>query len=295
MTNPLDLSREELAGMLGVLRHPQHRQGIEDRRLTITEVSDRATSTVRVSGTLSGDDPLDDWEVPNPTIRISMPEPPEELAGVPEAPRTTSRVYTLVEVDTDARLVRFDLVRHGEDSPGMRWLAALAIGDRVPITGPRAHRVPGDGTPRILLTDASALPAATRILRTMPHHRQTLIAAVPEEEFALLEADAAGLGGDIVLHRVDPDEASPLATALAGLEPPAAASIWGAGEREDIREVRRICKHVIGLPPGRTQVFGYWKRGTTHTVLDIARLRATQRTLASGGSVSDLDDFEIGL
>ncbi|WP_040905260.1 siderophore-interacting protein [Gulosibacter faecalis] len=290
------MSREEVAGLLAVLQHPDHKTGIEDRYLTVTGIERRAAGLVRVSATVSGDDDLAHWDLPNPTVRISMPEPPEEFASIPGAPQSTSRVYTLADVDIARRTVEIDLVRHGEGSPAMRWLAALAVGDRIDVVGPREHRIPGPGSPRVLLADSSALPAAARILATTPlAEATTIIAAVPADEFALLEAQLAGLQGEVTAERVDPDGQLPLATAFAALDLPATASVWAAGEREDIREIRRRCKHDLGLPPAQTQVFGYWKRGMTNTRLDLARLRASQRVLATGGDLTDQDDFEIEL
>ncbi|MGO1852755.1 MAG: siderophore-interacting protein [Microbacteriaceae bacterium] len=296
MTTPFGLDREQLEGLFAVLNHPQHQQGIEDRTLTVAEVRERARHLIRITGIMSGDDALEDWVLPNPTVRISVPETPEEFATFPGAPATTSRVYTLAEIDPHTRTVHIDIVKHGESSPAMRWLHALQVGDQVGVVGPRPHRVPGEGNPRILLADSSALPAASRILRTMPFEGESLlVAAVPEDEFALLEDDLAEVQGTLQLRRVEPEGDRPLADAFATLEVPATASVWASGERDDIREIRRRCKHELGLPPERMQVFGYWKRGTTNTVLDVARLRATQEAMASGGEFVDIDDFEIGL
>lgn len=295
MSNPLDLTREELAGLLAVLQHPDHQQGLEDRFLIVTDISHRAAALVRISAQVSGDDDLAHWELPNPTVRITMPEPPEEFAALPGAPQTTSRVYTLAEVDSASRTVQIDLVLHGEGSPAMRWLKALAVGDRIDIAGPRPHHVPGEGSPRVLLADSSALPAARRLLTAIAHPETTIFAAVPEDEFALLQADIEAAAGEVTARRVDPRGERPLATAFAKLDLPSTASVWASGEREDIREIRRRCKHDLGLPPEQTQVFGYWKRGMTNTRLDFARLRATRQALASGGGFSDTDDFEIEL
>jgi NADPH-dependent ferric siderophore reductase len=296
VAHPIDLTSDEIAQLSAVLTHPEHQQGIEDRILTVGAVDRRAHALVRVTATISGTDALDEWTAPNPTIRISMPEPPEELAAVPGAPSTTSRVYTLADVDPSTRTVRIDLVTHGEGSPAMRWLGALDVGDQVAVVGPRPHRTPGPGSPRVLLADSSALPAATRILRTLPTEKESvLVAAVPADEFALLADDVADLPNRVTVRRADPRGDRPLATAFAAMEIPGTSSVWASGERDDIREIRRRCTHDLGLPPERVQVFGYWKRGTTNTVIDLARLRATQQAMATGGTLVEIDDFEIGL
>jgi NADPH-dependent ferric siderophore reductase len=178
----------------------------------------------------------------------------------------------------------------------MRWLDGLTVGDTVDVVGPRPHRVPGEGAPCVLLADSSALPAATRILRHLPTAGPSLlIAAVPEDEFALAQQRIEADNGSADLRRVDPAGDSPLADAFAQLALPGTASVWASGERDDIRQIRHACKHELGLPPERMQVFGYWKRGVTNTRIDVARLRATQRVLAGGGELSELDDFDIEL
>lgn len=299
MSAPLDLSPAEIGSLRAVLDSPEHRTGIDDHVMTITRIQERAPQLVRLTAIVHGDWPLDHWDVPNPTIRITVPEPSEELAAVPDAPRSSSRVYTLVEVDPEHRTITFDVVRHEEPSPAMRWLAGLCVGDAAPIVGPRPHRIPGPGSPRVLLADSSALPAATRILRTMPTDEETIvITAVPDTEHALLE-DAlaqdqpAGGSGTISLLRADPTQQHPLSAAFAALQPPATASVWASGERDDMRRIRSRCTHELGLPPERRQVFGYWKRGVSNTRLDIARLRATRQLLDEGRDLADLDDFDV--
>lgn len=296
MTDSINLTQDELAGLLEVLKHPDHQQGLEDRYLTVTAIEHRARKLTRISATISGDDPLNEWTLANPTVRVALPEPPEEFAAIPGVPKTTTRVYTLVEIDPATRTAQIDLVVHAEASPAMRWLAQLRIGDRIDIVGPRPHRTPGEGTPRVLLADSSALPAATRLLRTMPHVDETFVfAAVPEDEFAILQQEISALAEPITAFRVEPHGQYPLATAFAEFDLTTDASVWAAGEREDMREIRHRCKHHLGLLSEQTQVFGYWKYGMTNTRLDFARLRATQKGLAARRAFTDTDDFEIEL
>ncbi|MGO1573190.1 siderophore-interacting protein [Corynebacterium casei] len=269
-----------------MLNSPQHKQGIGDRCWTITGIEPRAKGLVRVAGTVSGDNDFAAWALPNPTIRISLGEQPVEFAGIPCAPTATSRVYTLAEVDVDRRLIEVDIVKQGESSAAMRWLNSLAIGDEIAIVGPRPHRVPTDAPSRILLADSSALPAAARILRTMNFDGPThLIAAVPADEFAIVQAELAGR--NVELQRVD----TALSEAFAALDVPATASVWASSERDDIREIRRRCKHDLGITPENMQVLGYWKRGTTNTAIDIARLTA----IAAGDGSLEIDDFDIDI
>ena len=82
-----------------------------------------------------------------------------------------------------------------------------------------------------------------------------------------------------------------LPEAFAALDVPATASVWASSERDDIRDIRRRCKHDLGITPENMQVLGYWKRGTTNTAIDIARLTA----IAAGDGSLEIDDFDIDI
>jgi hypothetical protein len=69
--------------------------------------------------------------------------------------------------------------------------------------------------------------------------------------------------------------------------------VWGAGERDEMREVRRFFRTGAGLAKEDVAVFGYWKRGTTNTQIDAERLAAYEKVLASGGTVTELDDLAL--
>lgn len=296
MFAPIDATATQFAGLQRVLNHPEHRAAIGEHVLQISAIEERTPQLTRVSATIAGDHPLTDWDAPNPTVRIAIPEPPEELAGLPGAPTTTSRIYTVADLDLSTRTIHIDLVRHDHPSPAMRWLDSLAVADTVQVTGPRHHRVPCPGTPRVLLADASALPAATRILQTMPDPGESLlIAAVPADQFALTEQQLASVEATTTLRRIDPAQEFPLARAFEQLRLRETVTVWAGGEREDMRGIRQRCKNDLALPPERTQVFGYWKAGTSSTRIDHARLRSAQQLLADDGDLEALDDFEIEL
>lgn len=276
----------ELASLAEVMRHPEHSAGLQEFDWTVTRIEEPDPEfLVRVSGVLSGEGEAIGWDGENIAVRLEMPGVPEELADFPGAPETTSRVYTVAECEPAERQITIDFVRHGHDSPAMRWLDAARPGATLRVRGPRAHRVPGPGSPLVLLADGSALPAARSILRRRGGPALLFAAAHCEQELAGLH-DAAGVD----LRSVDPEEPFPLATALERVELPAEASVWAAGEREDMRSVRRRCRD-LGLPRESTQVFGYWKRGVTNTSLDIDRLRAARRALEAGAPLLELDEF----
>lgn len=297
MTEELGLTPTAIRRLLAVLNHPDHQRDLEERHIVIESVTDRAQALARVTGRLSGSDPLDGWRVPNAAVRLSFPEQPIEFRGAPNAPANSSRSYTVAEIDVATRTIAIDFVRHSADSPAMRWLNAVQPGDSVPVVGPRPHRVPAPGTPRILLADSSALPAALGILRRTPFATETTVfVAAPTDEVDLFRAEAEPLAAEpLHIRPVSCDDPLPLSTAFRRERVPLHTSVWASGEREDMRSLRSHCRSVLFLPVERVQIYGYWKQGVSNTRLDIARLQATENAIATGKQFSATDDFEIGI
>ncbi|MEE2060735.1 siderophore-interacting protein [Rhodococcus artemisiae] len=294
MPDEVPFTADRVADLMEVLRTPEHQAGLEETTFTVVSVADRAAGLIRVSGTISGTHSLQDWAGPNIAVRLSLPERSSEFAGIDGAPDTTARVYTVADVDIESRTVAIDIVRHGESSPAMKWLGRVRSGDVVPVAGPRPHRVPGSGSPRILLADSSALPAAVRILTRLPIEAPTvLVAAAPLDEIDLVEGDLGDRRDFVTVQRAEPGVDRPLATTFAGMEVPAGASVWAAGEREDVREVRRRCRDDLVLAAEGIQVFGYWKRGISNTRIDVARLEAARSSMEAGRGVFATDDLDI--
>ncbi|MGN5239395.1 siderophore-interacting protein [Rhodococcus sp. SJ-3] len=294
MPDEAPFTADRIADLMEVLRAPEHRAGLEEATFTVVSVGDRAAGLLRVSGTISGTHSLRDWAGPNIAVRLSVPEQSVEFAGIDGAPETTARVYTVAGVDIESRTVALDIVRHRESSPAMRWLGRVRTGDVVPIAGPRPHRVPGPGLPRILLADSSALPAAIRILTRLPIEAPTvLVAAAPDDEIDLAEGELGDRRDYVTVQRAEPGIDRPLATAFAGMKVPAGASVWAAGEREGVREIRRRCRDDLVLPADSIRVFGYWKRGTSNTRIDVARLEAARASMEAGRGVFATDDLDI--
>ena len=74
------------------------------------------------------------WGAPNVAIRIEVPFQADEFHGVPDAPVTASRVYTVATADAARREITVDLVVHEGDSPAMRWLRSVRPGDVVELS-----------------------------------------------------------------------------------------------------------------------------------------------------------------
>ncbi|MGO3886340.1 MAG: siderophore-interacting protein, partial [Mycetocola sp.] len=203
-----------------------------------------------------------------------------------------TRVYTVRSADKAEETIDVDVVRHGETSPMMSWLADLSIGDDLEFVGPRPHfQIPDpQGRPVVLFADDTAIPALYAILQQAPAglHGEGWIATTDIEAFNELPA-VDGLN----LHRIAPGTG--FGEQLGALAAPENTVVWGAGERDEMREIRSFFRTTCGLAKDDVAVYGYWKRGTSTTDIDGARLKAYEKLLAEGGTVADLDDLTIGI
>ncbi|XGU19312.1 siderophore-interacting protein [Rhodococcus sp. 3Y1] len=178
--------------------------------------------------TESTDDPT--WSRPNVTVRMNLGPAFDDA----------SRVYTVRSYDSASGSIVVDVVLHGQTSPMMRWAAALAVGDTFGLTGPRPHLIPDVPGRRIaLFLDGTAIPALHSIIEQLPTDVVGIGWVTTDDEVAFAELPA--LPG-LELHRVsaDPTEPDgPLAVRARELANPASYVVWGAGERNEMRAIRK--------------------------------------------------------
>lgn len=266
-----------------VLSHPDHSTGLDHPELTVTGLTRPAVGMVRVSGVLSRIDDAAAWARPNVAVRLALPD---GTGG------TVSRVYTVrrfTQVD-GVGTIEIDIVVHPGPAPAMSWIERVRPGDRVPLTGPRPHLVP-DATgvaPLLLFADSSAVPAVHAILEQWPAGQPahavlavdhpTHVDELPRRADVTVEVVASGPDALVsAFHRL----------ATAG------HSVWAAGERAEMRELRRRALHDLAIPAGRLRVFGYWRRGVSGTELDARRVLHFKSLLDAGRGIDDVDDFDI--
>jgi NADPH-dependent ferric siderophore reductase len=184
--------------------------------------------------------------------------PPEDMP--------VTRTYTIRSIDREARTLALDFVVHGDEGLAGPWAEAARPGDLLSFTGPGGGFAPTDdpAVPRLLLGDDAALPAIAAALEEMPREATG---------FALIEVDGAADQQDLVapdgidvrwLHRsasdAGPGEA--LLAALADLEPLGAATeVFAHGERETMKQVRRILQDGWGLDRRAMSLSAYWANG----------------------------------
>lgn len=289
MSNPLGLTAAELAGLLALIEEPHdhdhddHDHDDHDHKtryfLPIVSIQQRAEQLTRVTVRVPDDIPFAPWCLPNVALRLELPIQPPELQGIEGAPETASRVYTVAVANPATREVAIDFVMHVGVSVAMQWLGFAKPGDLLETWVPHQHRLLPAGRRQILVADSTALPAALSILTLQETSEDvTLIARVPADELPEIP--------NVHVIRTD----GPLGDAFLDLDLTGVDAVWGAGESGDMRTVRTHCRKVLGLNKEQTQVFGYWKQGTSNTAMDIERLRVARDYMQSGGDPAALQD-----
>ncbi len=282
MANPLQLTAGEMAELLEVVNAHQdddHESHGQRHRLRVTGFEKRAAQLMRVTGQLAESADLAQWSGPNVVIRLELPIQPAELVGIAGAPTTASRVYTVAEVAVDTREIAVDFVMHDDPSPAMQWLRQAKIGDEVELWPPLQHKVPGPGQQRVLVCDATGMPAARSIMRDVDLPGKTiLLTNAPADQVPQLP--------DVAVVRTD----QPLSEAFQALDLAQVDSVWGAAESSEMRSLRNYCRNELGLAKEQVQVYGYWRRGTSNTSIDIQRLRMARDAIAEGVPMDKLEE-----
>lgn len=259
-----------------------HNRGLQLDTATVTQIIEVSPALVRVVLSIPGLAAEPNWLVPNAALRFYFDERID----------SATRVYTVRSADVAASTIEVDVVMHGSTSPMMRWIAGLAVGDTVDFGGPRPHFVipETNGRDVVLFADATSLPALYAILEQADPGLtgRGWVATTDEVAFAELPV----LPG-LTLTRIAPGTG--FGAQLATLPDPSAVVVWGAGERDEMREIRSFFRSGAGLEKADVSVFGYWKRGTSNTEIDKKRLEAYEAALASGGTVTELDDLSLAI
>ncbi|WP_175954035.1 siderophore-interacting protein [Schaalia sp. Marseille-Q2122] len=284
VTNPMGLTEEELVGLLSLVNDHEHDEDepahSHDRiPWTITAIEDRAQRMVRLRGRIPDSEDFTAYEQPNAIFRIEVPVQPEELVGLANAPTTASRVYTVAHSHPETREISVDFALHGDASPVMRWLTHVKIGDVIDIWSVAGHRIPAPGKDTILVADSTAIPALGSVLEKCElSGRIRLIVQGQADELNELP--------DHSLNLVSEN----LGEAFVKLAGKGVDSVWAAGEASQMKIIRTHCRKVLGLSKEQTQVFGYWRQGTSLTAIDIERLRLLRDTILSGGDLQALQE-----
>ncbi|WP_198672196.1 siderophore-interacting protein [Pseudogemmobacter bohemicus] len=279
---------ESVEDRSGILEEDDHMRGMERIAMEVVRVTYPFASVARVTGRIAPLDPAP-WMPPNQAVRIAVEEP----AGQ----RPVVRVYTIRSFDPVTSQVEIDFVIHEDDSPAMRWLRAAKPGTVLPMIGPRQHFIPlpsGDKRAAIF-ADETAIPAVYAILKAWPAGLQGEAWIETPDHAAFEELPRPeGVRLHLLLRPagVAPGSGKYLIGAAKALPDPAGWTVWAAGERVEMRDLRN---HLRGAGVARAdlQVLGYWKKGMSSSDLDRARLAEYEALRAEGLTLENVGDIDL--
>lgn len=273
----------------GLLDQDDHMRDMERVEMDVVCVKKPMATIRRVTGRIAPANPVA-WTSPNVAIRMELEQP--------RGGRATTRVYTVRRFQLERGLVEIDFVLHEDDSPAMRWLRAAEPGTCIWITGPRQHFVPQPVAGRrvAMLADDTAIPAIFAILNAWPPGQQGTLWLDTCEAGALDDLPAPpGVTRHLLLRpsgQAPGTARSLLAAAGEALADPDAWTVWAAGERQEMRELRAILGQR-GFARDVQQILGYWRLGLSSSELDRQRLQEYERLRARNLPMDELDDADL--
>ncbi|MFC4602375.1 siderophore-interacting protein [Rhodococcus kronopolitis] len=207
------------------------------------------------------------------------------------------RSYTVRRWDPLARALDIDFAVHGGGAAAA-WARAAAPGLPVRLSRPRGwYRPPADARWQLLLADLSALPAAGRIVETLPAGtRAHLIAEVPTAADEQTWDTPAELTVDWLHGTGNGASPSALPDALTARELPSGPGyLWSACETSASRSIRAHVRHWLGWSAERFHVMGYWQADKERWLARYAEVESrieelTVRELSSGRSLDEVRD-----
>jgi NADPH-dependent ferric siderophore reductase len=210
-------------------------------------------------------------------------------AQTPDADGHTSRHYTVSRVTPGGFEVEVAIHGHG---PGSAWGESVAVGDTVRVSEPKAYySAPAVQVPRVLIGDATALPAIARILAEADAAESFRVVielgslddarSLPTVADASIEWRVGGNGvsaSTIVESAAREAEAILAQTAQSqddSSEP--GMYVWVACESSVSRQTRTRLRRELGLPTSALRIVGYW-HADVQRLLDVwANLTDEQR------------------
>lgn len=220
---------------------------------------------------------------------------------VPHGTGTSMRAFS-VAARPAGDVVEVDILRHHGGAVG-DWIRSARLGDELRLHAVRREYAIGDGIEtHLIIADASALPAAASIVRSIPpvHRVHAWVQAPAPGDIESLLPPHPGLE----LHpHIGADWGEELLTELAPVLGPgrtAHLQAWVAAEAGTVAALRR---ELTGAGVSRDDLFAaaYWKRGRDGTDRDrqimAAYLRAqeTDADLADPGIRAELEALADGV
>ena len=199
-------------------------------------------------------------------------EPPYDLDALRETlipeDMPARRTYTVRTVDMEARTLAIDFVVHGDEGIAGPWAAAAVPGDRVSFSGPGGQYAPSnDGVEYLFIGDDSAIPAIAAAVDAMPVAARGLVLIEVEDDAHEVPLSVPAGVELRWIHRRAEDEAradygTALVAAVQALAPPTGpVDVFAHGEREAMKELRRILHTEWGLDRRSMSLSAYWAKG----------------------------------
>ncbi len=176
----------------------------------------------------------------------------------------TSRHYTVSRVIPEGFEIEVALHGHG---PGAAWGEAVRTGDVVRVSEPKAYYSPPTAeVPRVLVGDATALPAIARVLAEASADEQFTVVVelgsladrreLPTQASAHIEWR---LGGNGIAPSIVVEAAAHVTSEIIAADANGTAPyVWAACESKTSRLMRSHLRGAMGLPPKALRIVGYW-------------------------------------
>lgn len=175
-----------------------------------------------------------------------------------------TRTYTVRAVDTEEGSLDIEFVVHGDEGLAAPWAASVRPGATISFMGPGGGYVPNPNADwYLLLGDLSAVPAIASALERLPDDAVgTAIIEVDDPQSVM---DLAGPTGVQVIWTVDEahDPARLADTVAAQPWRDGQVDVFAHGERESMKQLRRVLFDDRGLARTQVSLSGYWARGRT--------------------------------
>lgn len=189
-----------------------------------------------------------------------------------------ARHYTIRAHDAVAATIDIDVVTHGHGL-GSTWAKSCQLGDRVAISSASGFYTPPAGsTKRLLLCDATGIPAVARILEE---------ASAGEEFDVIIElldlADKIDFVSAATVRpvwRVSGNGRSPsaLETCMSRMAVPSGDTyVWIAGETSESRRARKYLRAHWGRHHTWYRIVGYWHANLTELMATYDALTDDER------------------
>lgn len=205
------------------------------------------------------------------------------------------RCYTVRAWDAESGCLTIDFVMH-EGGVAAAWALRAQPGDVLASNAPRGlYEPPDEVTWRLLVADATGLPAAARLLeQAVPGVRTRAVLEVGTDQ----DRQPIDLPADTELRWVfggNGHGPSRLDQIVRSAElPDGPGYVWVAGEARSTRAVRRYLRHDLRLPASAYKVVGYWTEAAEAWQRKYEELpESTQSALAAMWDDATRDEEEI--